>query len=112
MAMTPHVQQPALDDLPGAELVHAGIEALHAVACGERDDFSQEALLVAIGAKRLRAAGLALPDVPRWPKQPELALYETIRDAHSDAHSRYNALIRRLVSFERAFEARNRRLAE
>ena len=112
MAITPHAQQPPFSDLPGAELVHAGIEALQAVARGERDDFSQEALLVAIGAKRLRAAGLALPDVPRWPKQPELALYETIRDAHSDAHSRYNALIRRLVSFERALEARSRRLAE
>lgn len=105
----PHV---AVADLPGAELVCAGLDALHAVARGEREGFAPEALLVAIGARRLRAAGLAVPDAPGWPEQPELALYDAIGEAHADAHSRYNALIRRLVSFERALEARNRRFGE
>jgi hypothetical protein len=36
---------------------------------------------------------------------PEHALYEALQREDSDsAHSRYNALIRRLVSFERALE--------
>jgi hypothetical protein len=36
---------------------------------------------------------------------PEIRLYELLgRDAPDTAHSRYNALIRRLVSFERAAE--------
>ena len=107
--MTLHAQTSTLGDLPGAALVLSGLEALQALARGDRADFSQEALLVAIGAKRLRAAGLAVPHAPGWPKHPELALYRAIGDTHSDAHSRYNALVRRLVSFERALEARNHR---
>ena len=107
MAVTPHA---AVADLPGAALVLSGLDALRAVARGERETLTPEALLVAIGARRLRAAGLEVPDAPGWPQHPELALYEAIGEAHSDAHSRYNALIRRLVSFERALEARNRRL--
>ena len=103
--------QHALDDLPGAELVLPGLEALRSLARGEHVKWSPEALLVVIGAFRLRAAGLAVPDVPRRPKQPEHALYEAIANGHGDAHARYNALIRRLVSFERALEARSRRLA-
>ena len=91
-------------------MVLAGLDVLHAVARGERDEFTPEALLVAVGARRLRAAGLRVPHAPGWPEQPELALYEAIAEVHSDAHSRYNAFIRRLVSFERALEARNRRL--
>lgn len=104
--------QHALDDLPGAELVLPGLEALHSLARGEHVKWSPEALLVVIGTSRLRAAGLAVPDVPQRPRQPEHALYEAIaEDGHGDAHSRYNALIRRLVSFERALDARSRRLA-
>ena len=101
-----------LADLPGAELVLPGLEALHALARGERARWPPEALLVAIGASRLRAAGLAIPTAPQPPKQPELALYDAIADVGAaDAHSRYNALIRRLVSFERALEAHSRRPA-
>ena len=106
--MTRSEQRAALADLPGADLVLAGLDALDAMARGEQDEFTPEALLVAIGARRLRAAGLVVPDELTFPEHPELALYETIADAHPDAHSRYNALIRRLVSFERALEARGR----
>ena len=105
-------QHQALADLPGAELVLPGLEALQALARGERAGWSPEALLVAIGARRLRAAGLAVPDAPRPSMQPELALYDAIADdGGTDAHARYNALMRRLVSFERALEAHSRRLA-
>lgn len=88
-------------DLPGADLVAAGIEAL------TRGEFTVEALLVAVGAQRLRAAGLDLPCAEGWPEEPELALYAALGAEHGgDAHSRYNALLRRLVSFERALERR------
>jgi hypothetical protein len=80
--------------LPGAELVQRGIEDLSA---GRR---SAEALLVSIGAPRLRSLGI---DVPRTPPSPEHELYRLLaREKGDGAHSAYNALIRRLVSFERA----------
>ncbi len=90
-------------NLPGADLVMAGIAALR------RRDFNVEALLVAVGAPRLRRAGLDLPPAASEPEAPELALYAALRGAGGDAHSRYNALIRRLVSFERALETAQRR---
>lgn len=90
-------------NLPGADLVTAGIAALR------RRDFNVEALLVAVGAPRLRRAGLDLPVAAGEPEAPELALYATLCTGNGDAHSRYNALIRRLVSFERALESARRR---
>jgi hypothetical protein len=82
--------------LPGADLVAAGLDDL---AAG-RD--SAEALLVAIGRPRLMRLGF---EVPARYAEPELQLYRRLaaQDAEA-AHSRYNALIRRLVSFERAAE--------
>jgi hypothetical protein len=82
--------------LPGAELVEKGIADL------AKGIESVEALLVSIGAPRLRRIGL---DVPRTLPSPEHRLYELLARSESDsAHSRYNALLRRLVSFERAAE--------
>ena len=98
-----------LADLPGSDVVLAGLDALRELARGERDRFTVEALLVTVGARRLRAAGLPVPHVAPWPEQPELALYHAIADDQADAHSQYNALLRRLVSFERALEAHSRR---
>lgn len=61
---------------------------------------STEALLVSIGAPRLRRAGIELPSPIR---SPEHKLYLLLaREKGNAAHSAYNALIRRLVSFERA----------
>jgi len=86
--------------LPGHELIETGLADLHA----GRETI--EALLVAIGAPRLRRIGLDLPQ--ELPEQPEHRLYELLEQSSSDlAHSRYNALIRRLVSFERAAECVN-----
>lgn len=82
--------------LPGSEIVAGGIEDL------ARGVESQEALLVSIGAPRLRRIGFSIP--PTLP-EPEDRLYELLARKDTDsAHSRYNALIRRLVSFERAAE--------
>lgn len=57
---------------------------------------------MSIGAARLRQAGL---DVPPAFDNPERRLYDLLARESSDAaHGRYNALLRRLVSFERAAE--------
>jgi len=63
---------------------------------------SVPALLVSIGAPRLRRLGFR---IPRTIPEPEHRLYELLaREDPESAHSRYNALVRRLVSFERAAE--------
>ena len=82
--------------LPGADLVSKGIEDLR------RDIESIEALLVSIGRPRLLRLGL---DVPQRYDRPEHRLYEILAaEDPRTAHRRYNALLRRLVSFERAAE--------
>jgi hypothetical protein len=63
---------------------------------------SVPALLVSIGAPRLERLGLEI--AAPFPS-PELRLYELLaREDQDSAHSRYNALVRRLVSYERAAE--------
>lgn len=80
--------------LPGAELIEAGLADL------SMGRVTIESLLVSIAAPGLRDAGLAigttLPDA-------ELQLYALLsaRDGAA-AHSRYNALLRRVTSFRRA----------
>jgi len=84
------------DALPGADLVRAGFRDI------ENGVESIEALLVQIGAPRLRRLGFDVADTSRY---PEDRLYEKLSELHGNAaHSQYNALIRRLVSFERAAE--------
>ncbi len=83
--------------LPGSDLITAGITDLH----DGRETLAS--LLVAIGAPRLRRIGLELPK--SLPDFAEHRLYNLLAEDDSDsAHSRYNALIRKLVSFERAAE--------
>jgi len=82
--------------LPGGDLVAKGLDDL----ASSRE--TVEALLVSIAHPRLRAAGLVvsnpLPD-------PEHRLYLRLAEEDSDsAHSRYNALLGRLTSFENALE--------
>ena len=81
--------------LPGSDLVSAGIDDLR------RGVESIEALLVSIGAPRLRRAGIDVPD-ETFP-DAERRLYDLLaRESGDNAHSRYNGLIRRLISFEQA----------
>lgn len=83
--------------LPGAELVQKGTADLQV------GHVTPEALLVAIGEPRLRRIGIDLPPIAL--DQPEHRLYLLLAaEDPVTAHSRYNALIRRLVSFERAAE--------
>jgi hypothetical protein len=80
--------------LPGAELIEAGMRDLSA------GTETIESLLVSIAAPRLRALGF---DVATPIADAELRLYQKLAATHGDAaHSQYNALIRRLVSFQRA----------
>lgn len=86
----------SFDSLPGGELIRQG---LHDLAQGS---ITVPALLVPIGATRLRRLGVELPSRS---ENPEHLLYELLhREDPDSAHSRYNALIRTLVSFERAAE--------
>jgi hypothetical protein len=80
--------------LPGGDLVRRGI------ADRASGLSSVEALLVSIGAARLARLGFIVPDpIP----DAERRLYERLHGEDADsAHGRYNALVRRLVSFERA----------
>jgi hypothetical protein len=83
--------------LPGGDLIEQGLIDL---AAGRE---SVAAFLVSIGAPRLRL----LLDLPAAPfADAEHRLYALLAADDSDsAHSRYNAFLRRLVSFERAAES-------
>lgn len=91
-----------LADLPGAEIVLPGISDLEA---GRR---SVNASAVQCAAGRLRRLGLNVPgaagDVPA-----AHLLYRELSDELGDrAHSRYNAILSRVVSFARAAERARR----
>jgi hypothetical protein len=82
--------------LPGGDLVAKGLADL----AGSRETI--EALLVSIATPRLRDLGVA---VCAPLSDPEPRLYERLaREDPDSAHSRYNALLRRLTSFESALE--------
>jgi hypothetical protein len=82
--------------LPGQDLIAEGLRDIAAA----RETVA--ALLVSIGAPRLRRLGYAVGNPIA---NPEHRLYEVLHTADPDtAHGRYNALLRRLVSFERAAE--------
>jgi hypothetical protein len=81
---------------PGHEIVSVGLADL---AAGRE---SEASLLVLMAAPRLRALGLAVP--ADGVGRPSHRLYELISESDGGAHSRYNALVGRVVSFARAAE--------
>jgi hypothetical protein len=82
---------------PGEEIINQGIADL------TKGIETIPSLLVSIGAPRLQRLGVTIP--PTTIASPEHRLYEALRHLNPDsAHSQYNALIRWLVSFERAAE--------
>ena len=84
-----------MNSLPANDLIIAGLEDLG----HQRETIA--ALLVAIGAPKLRLLGVHVPEP--LPSNPEHRLYDLLSITDPDAaHSKYNALIRKLVSFERA----------
>jgi len=99
-AVSVHADIP--DGMPGRELIVAGLDDLHA---GRE---TVEAMLVATGAPRLRACGIAVPGDDR--SDSGLRMYRLLgeRDA-AGAYSTYNALRRRLSSFLVSLEQHARR---
>lgn len=86
--------------LPGEDLIGKGLKDL------DRGISSIESLLILVGAPRLRRLGIEISDSVNSPSSPEHALYQLLEQKYpQDAYSRYNALIRRLVSYERALES-------
>lgn len=92
-----------LDDLPGADLVVQGLADLRA---GRE---TVEALLVEVAGPRLRRLGIDVPH--ERDLAPERRLYLRLHaDQPVDVHGRYNALLRRIVSFSQALESRTTRV--
>jgi hypothetical protein len=84
--------------LPGAELVEQGLADL------KENHVTEAALLVLVASPRLKALGIELP-ARDFPKPYEHQLYSMLEERYgTDAHSQYNGLIRRIVSFTRALE--------
>jgi hypothetical protein len=90
------------EHLPGGEILEEGLRDLQS---GRR---SVNALLVLIGRPRLSACGIEIPALP--PKGGQFFEHELYDRLVSElgreaGYSRYNSLIRRLVSLERALES-------
>ena len=85
---------------PGGDLVAKGLADL------AKCDLSIEALLVLVASPRLERLGFSIPKPTNRPEIAEHALYEAIeREKPQGAHSAYNALIRRIVSFAQTYKA-------
>ncbi len=86
----------AWSQLPGYELVRDGLDDLLA---GHE---SEASLVVGMAAPRLRSLGVDVPSGTGG--VPSHRLYELLAEADAGAHSRYNALVGRVVGFARAAE--------
>ena len=86
------------ETLPGGELVRQGLADFEANRC------TVPACLVGIGHARLSRAGLLPASAAKQFAEPERQLYRLLCQAGGDAYSRYNALLRELVSFEQALD--------
>jgi hypothetical protein len=91
-----------LTGLPGEEFVREGLADLQA------GRWTVSACLVVISLPRMRRAGLVRLEPAAVPADVELELYRMLCQAGGDAYSRYNALLRRLASFEQALDRRCR----
>ena len=87
-----------LDRLPGAEIVLPGLADLQA------GRISVNALAVQAAASRLRGLGLEAEET-KGEEPAAHRLYRQIQQELGDgAHSRYNAILRRVASFAQAAE--------
>jgi hypothetical protein len=91
--------------LPGNPWVREGLADVQTGAA------TIPACLVQIARPRLIEAGLLSGETPALGVEPELALYRLLRREGGDAYSRYNALLRELMSFEAALDQRLSRRA-
>jgi hypothetical protein len=87
-----------LSTLPGADLVLRGLDDL------QNGTYTEYALLVLAAGPRLRGLGFEIPEKPNPMEPYEHQLYEMLERTHGDsAYSRYNSLLRKIVSFAQAF---------
>lgn len=89
-----------ISGLPGEALVREGIADVKA------GRHTVRARLVEIAWTRLNRAGLMAGTTPPQFREPELELYRLLRSQGGDAYSRYNSMVRELVSFENALDRR------
>lgn len=92
--------------LPGEALVREGLADIQA------GRHTVPACLVDIARTRLSRAGVVPHGTAPQSANAELELYRLLRSRGGDAYSRYNSLVRELVSFEMALERRMRRRAQ
>ncbi|MHC1763147.1 MAG: hypothetical protein AB9869_02415 [Verrucomicrobiia bacterium] len=90
-----------LSGLPGEIVLRQGLAD---TAAGQ---VTVPACLAAIGSPRLYRAWLLNRETQgRLIPEPELRLYSLLRQEGGDAYSRYNSLLRELISFEQALDRR------
>ena len=89
-----------ISGLPGEKLVRQGLADFNSGLC------TIPACLVRIARPRLSRAGLMPQSGPGELSEPELQLYALLKLEGGDPYSRYNALLRELVSFENALDQR------
>ena len=85
----------SVERLPGAELVLPGL-----VEAGA-GQLTIGSCLVSIARPLMESSGLAATyGIRKFVEEPERALYRLLQKEGSNAYGSYNALLRRLVSFE------------
>ena len=93
-----------LTGLPGADRVLSGLQEF------DRSELTENGLLLLVASPRLRRLGFEIPERPDIARPYEHQLYALLERTHGEgAYSRYNSLLRRIVSFCRALEHRNAR---
>jgi hypothetical protein len=90
-------------DLPGWEIVSEGI------ADAQAGRLTPYACLIWIALPQLTRAGWIGPEILAHPiTEPNLTLYRLLCAQGGNAYGRYNALLRRLVKFQRSVNWRQR----
>lgn len=93
-----------LDGLPANDMIQQGLDDL------AQRRASVAGFLVKIASPKMRRCGMDMHLSDDEALNADRELYALLgREYGNEAHSRYNALLRELVSFERALEARHRR---
>jgi hypothetical protein len=94
--------QRILADLPGGQRVVEGLNDYR------EHRHTPASCLVRMARPRLARIGL-IDALPGHDTEAELDLYQLLSHEGNQAHSRYNALIREIVSFEHALDHRLRK---
>jgi len=99
--MTP-IPTDLIHGLPGTALIQQGLQDYHA------NLHTMPSCLVRMARRRLARAGL-METSQQHDINAELDLYHLLSHEGNQAHSRYNALVRELISFEHALDHRLRK---